>query len=78
MKVWRLIAGVPVVLALYGASASAQQGTPQEQQACRRDSIKFCREESSANDTFRVLACLKDNRAKISKACQKVLESHGQ
>jgi hypothetical protein len=78
MKVWRLMAGVSFVLALHTTSASAQQGTPQEQQACRRDAIKFCREESASNDTFRVLACLKDNRAKISKPCQKVLESHGQ
>ena len=78
MTLWRLIAGVSFALALNTTSASAQQGTAQEQQACKRDAIKFCREESSTNDTFRVLACLKDNRAKISKPCQKVLESHGQ
>ncbi len=68
-------------LALGVAPALAQQGgalsgTPQEQAACRRDSIRFCREVIS--DSLRVLACLQANRAKISKACQAVLTSHGQ
>lgn len=81
MKSWGIAASAGLVLALQMASALAQgfgQGTPEEQQACRRDAIKFCREASSTNDTFRVLACLQSNRAKLAKACQKVLESHGQ
>jgi hypothetical protein len=52
------------------------QGTPEEQAACRPDSSKFCK--ASEPDTFRVLGCLQQNRAKISVACRKVLESHGQ
>ena len=52
------------------------QGTPEEQAACRPDSNKFCK--ASEPDTFRVLGCLQQNRAKISLACRKVLESHGQ
>lgn len=52
------------------------QGTPEEQAACRPDSNKFCRDAEP--DTFRVLACLQQNRAKISVACRRVLESHGQ
>ena len=81
MKSWGIAAGAGLVLALQMANASAQgfaQGTAEEQQACRRDAIKFCREASSTNDTFRVLACLQSNRAKLTRACQKVLESHGQ
>ena len=81
MKFWGIAAGTGLMLALQMATASAQgfgQGTPEEQQACRRDAIKFCREASSTNDTFRVLACLQSNRAKLTKACQKVLTDHGQ
>jgi hypothetical protein len=52
------------------------QGTPEEQTACRRDSTTFCRD--AVPDTFRVLACLQQNRQRISKACREVLESHGQ
>jgi hypothetical protein len=52
------------------------QGTPEEQAACRPDSSKFCRDAEP--DTFRVLACLQQNRSKISTACRKVLERHGQ
>lgn len=51
-------------------------GTPEEQAACRPDSNKFCK--ASEPDTFRVLGCLQQNRARISVACRKVLESHGQ
>ena len=52
------------------------EGTPQEQAACRPDSSKFCREAEP--DSFRVLSCLQRNRAKLSRACRRVLESHGQ
>ena len=52
------------------------QGTPEEQAACRPDSTRFCK--AAEPDSFRVLACLQQNRAKISIACRKVLESHGQ
>ena len=52
------------------------KGTPEEQAACRPDSTRFCRDAEP--DTFRVLACLQHNRQKISVACRRVLESHGQ
>lgn len=52
------------------------KGTPEEQAACAPDSTRFCKDDIP--DTFRVLACLKDNRAKLRKACQKVLEDNGQ
>lgn len=80
MTVRRTAAGAALFLAL-GATSPALaffDGTPEEQQACRRDAIRYCREASSTQDSLRVLACLKENRAKISKPCQKVLESHGQ
>ena len=52
------------------------QGTPEEQAACRPDVDRFCRE--AVPDTFRVLACLQSERARISTPCRRVLESHGQ
>ena len=59
------------------ASAQSRGGTDKEQQACARDVSKFCRKVMNEPD-LTVLACLKDNRPKISKACNAVLVSHGQ
>jgi len=52
------------------------QGTPEEQAACAPDSTRLCRD--AILDTFRVLACLQQNRQKLRKVCLKVLEDHGQ
>ena len=59
--------------------ASAQgghPGTPQEQQACSRDASRFCRKQ--LGDDTAVQQCLQQNRQKLSSACQKVFQSHGQ
>jgi Cysteine rich repeat len=53
--------------------ASAQQG----HDACARDVSRFCRAHMNDGDQV-VLACLKQNRARLSKACDKVLTEHGQ
>jgi hypothetical protein len=61
-------------------SAFAQQqrsGTPEEQAACSRDVQKHCRAVIDQGD-FTILACLQQNRPKISPACDQVLKSHGQ
>jgi hypothetical protein len=63
-------------------AALAQQsqqgrGTAEEQKACTRDVQKHCREVIDQGD-FTILACLKENRAKISPGCDQVLKSHGQ
>ena len=42
-----------------------------------RDVSRFCRAQMNDGDQI-VLACLKQNRARISKACQQTLASHGQ
>ena len=63
---------VPVLLIASGASAQ-QQG----HDACARDVSRFCRAQMNDGDQI-VLACLKQNRARLSKACQQVLTSHGQ
>lgn len=61
-----------------GAMAQgAHSGTDAEQKACSRDVSRFCRAVMNQGD-FTILACLKDNRPKISAACNQVLVSHGQ
>ena len=58
-------------------AAPQRQGTEQEQAACRRDVQHHCRSVIDQGD-FTILACLQQNRAKISAACDKVLKTHGQ
>ena len=62
-----------------GAMAQQQQhgGTPEEQKACAHDVQKHCRAVMGDSD-FAVLACLQQNRAKLTKSCDQVLVSHGQ
>jgi hypothetical protein len=55
----------------------AHSGTDQEQQACTRDVQRFCRKLVDQGD-FTILACLKENRPKLTPACRYVLVSHGQ
>ena len=67
----RILFVLPLVL--MASAAQAQQG----QDACARDVSRYCRAQMQEGDQI-VLACLKTNRARISKACQAVLASHGQ
>ena len=60
-----------------GAFAQQRSGTPDEQKACARDVQRFCRPVIDQGD-FTILACLQQNRPKISTACDHVLKSHGQ
>jgi Cysteine rich repeat len=53
------------------------RGTPEEQKACSRDVQRHCRAVIDQGD-LSVLGCLQQNRAKISRACDQVLRSHGQ
>jgi hypothetical protein len=66
-------------LSLSTAATAQQQrsGTPEEQKACTRDVQRFCRPVIDQGD-FTILACLKENRAKISAACDQVLKNNGQ
>jgi hypothetical protein len=67
----RILFVLPFVL--MASMASAQQG----HDACARDVARFCRAHMNDSDQI-VLACLKQNRAKLSRACEKVLTDHGQ
>lgn len=69
----KILFAIPLVLMATGASAQQQKG----HDACARDVSRFCRAQMQDGDQV-VLACLKQNRAKISKPCQQMLASHGQ
>ncbi|MDA9547183.1 hypothetical protein ACM43_22625 [Bradyrhizobium sp. CCBAU 45321] len=64
-----------VTLLLCASSASAQQQPGHD--ACARDVTRFCRAVMNNGDGA-VLACLKQNRTRLSKGCDKVLTDHGQ
>jgi hypothetical protein len=63
-----------IPLILLASAASAQQ---QGHDACARDVSRLCRAHMSEGDQV-VLACLKEHRARLSKACERVLIEHGQ
>ena len=69
----RFLFVIPLVLMTSGAVAQQKQG----QDACARDVSRFCRAQMQDGDQI-ILACLKQNRAKLSKPCQQMLASHGQ
>jgi hypothetical protein len=73
-----------LVLSLLSLSASSgaiaeqqRSGTPEEQAACSRDVQRYCRPVIDQGD-FTILACLQQNRPKLTKACELVLKNHGQ
>jgi hypothetical protein len=70
-----------LALALLSVPAStgalAHGGTDQEEKACTRDVQHFCRKLMDQGD-FTILACLKENRQRLTPACRDVLVSHGQ
>ena len=55
----------------------ARSGTPEEQKACNRDVQRLCRPVIDQGD-FTILACLQENRPKLSPACAQVLKDHNQ
>jgi len=62
---------VTQVLAI--SNASSQQG----HDACARDVSRFCRAQMNDGDSA-ILACLQQHRARLGKACDKVLTDNGQ
>jgi hypothetical protein len=69
----RFLLIIPFILMASSASAQQQPG----HDACARDVTRFCRAHINGGDQV-VLACLQQNRARLSKACAKVLTDHGQ
>lgn len=59
---------------LVAACSASAQG--QGREACSRDASRFCRPYLDQGD-MAVLACLQQNRSRISKGCQATLAAHG-
>ena len=66
--------GALLFLIFMTGSLAATKG---EEDACERDVMRLCRRVINEGE-FTILACLKEKRARISRACDKVLKSHGQ
>ena len=58
-----------------GAQLDTMSGRPEP--GCARDVSHFCRAIMDQGDRA-ILACLRQNRARLSKTCVKVLTDHGQ
>ncbi len=74
----RRVSLVFALILISGAASAQHQVGPhnaQDDDACRGDAHRFCRD--AIPDQFRVLSCLQINRAKLSRACGAVLQSHG-
>lgn len=69
----RILCIIPFVLMI--SAASAQSGRPDP--GCARDVSRFCRTHINDGDQA-ILACLQQNRARLSKVCAKVLTDNGQ
>jgi hypothetical protein len=72
-RMTRIIFVIPLVAV--ASMASAQSGRPDP--GCGRDVARHCRAVMNDGDDA-VLACLKQNRARLSKTCEKVLTDNGQ
>jgi hypothetical protein len=74
---------VSLMSAALSTAAIAQQqpaqrsGTAEEQKACNRDVQRHCRPVIDQGD-FTILACLQQNRPKLSAECAQVLKNHNQ
>ena len=73
----RFVLIVPLILTGFWVSAASAQQQQQGHDACARDVSRHCRAVMNNGDNA-VLACLQQNRARISKACNQVLVDHGQ
>jgi Cysteine rich repeat len=62
---------------VFAQQPQQRSGTAEEQKACTRDVQKHCRPVIDQGD-LTILACLKENRSKISAACNTVLKNNGQ
>jgi hypothetical protein len=71
-----VVAGSTVALAQLPLPLPLPSGTPEDRAACEPDVQRHCR--AAVPDQLRVLACLQDNRSRISRACQGVLVKYGQ
>ena len=72
-----IIAFAAIVLLPSAAFAQGSSGTPEDQAACRASVKRYCTQAIQGGD-MAVLACLQQNRPRISKPCRQVLIKYGQ
>ena len=65
-----------LMIAVLLAAPAALAQSSDTHSACARDVSRFCRAKMNDGDMV-VLACLQENRARLSKACAKVLTDNG-
>jgi len=63
------VAAVP-----FATAAVADSHSTDDETACRRDAVHFCR---GMSEDYQVRDCLVSQKLKISHRCRTVLESHG-
>ena len=76
-KIFLALSLLSIAISTDAFAQQARSGTAEEQKACSRDVQRFCRPVIDQGD-FTILACLQQNRAKITPACDQVLKNHGQ
>jgi hypothetical protein len=72
-----LLAPLSTVALAQNQGPNQRSGTEEEQKACTRDVTRHCRHLMDQGDLV-ILGCLKEHRAKLTKACNQVLVNHGQ
>ena len=73
----KLSSAIASVFLLAGLSQAMAQVAPsmQEKMACRSDAESLC--SQFVGKPPQMQACLRDNKAKLSVSCRKVVEAHG-
>ena len=61
----------------FASAQTSPRGTPEDQRACNLDVRQHCREVMSQGD-MAILACLRQHRAQLTRACEAVLRKNGQ
>jgi hypothetical protein len=71
------VVALPVLVSLVLTVQAAFAQSSEQDAACARDVTRYCRAMMNDSDLV-ILACLKQNRVKLSKPCAKVLTDNGQ
>jgi len=73
----KVLLALALLASLSTESVAQHAGTDQDEKACIHDVERLCRKWMDQGD-FTILACLKENRARLRPACRDVLIRHGQ
>jgi hypothetical protein len=77
LMVWfGLLAASLMLPTMAQAQMAPNRGTPEDQKACSGDARRHCRAVLEQGD-MAVLACLQQQRRKLTRACRAVLRKHG-